>query len=134
MKASTQRRFTTLDGSLNTLDDTLAVLSELLDLAPPLLFCVVDGFQDLDDRSTEQYICKLLGTLRHHMAKTGPSSMGSDRILKILFTTAGRADCLLEGFSEDELIFAKRPSAGRRPGKPMAGRRSLSPTPVRELQ
>ena len=44
----------------------MTVLGELLDLSPPMLFCVIDAFEALDDRSTTNHMTTLVNTLRGH--------------------------------------------------------------------
>ena len=49
-----QQMLELLDGSLETWEVATTVLSELLDLSPPMLFCVIDNFQELDHKSTKR--------------------------------------------------------------------------------
>ena len=122
-----QRDFETLDGSLYTFGSAVAILKSLLDLSPPVLFCVIDGIEQLDDQSTRACLTDFVNALRGHDTRH-QSLTASKRTLKILFTTAGRSRCLLNNLSEDEVVFAEQSTAGRRPGKPSPGRRTLSPT------
>ncbi len=121
-------RFAKLDGSAQSYDEAIGILGELLDLSPPMLFCVIDSFEILDDISTMAPITSFINTLRGHKLYKGPLSTGSDRVLKILFTTAGRSRALLTELNENELVFAER--AGFASGN----RRSLSPTPLKALK
>ena len=127
-------KFAVLDGSLDTWSDAMAVIGELLDLAPPMLFCVINDFQLLDDKSTSQYLEAFLDTMRGHTKIGGSSSEGPKRVLKILFTTAGSSRCLLSHLTRKELVFAEHNRTARRPGKAMIGQRSLSPTALKELR
>ena len=129
-----EQRFTKLDGRVDSLDEAIAVLGELLDLSPPMLFCVIDGFETLDDRSTTKHMTAFVNTLRGHKIYRSPLSKGSDRVLKILLTTAGRSRNLLADLKDEELVFAERASSAQNPGRPSAGRRSLSPTPLEALK
>lgn len=122
-----RQRFEALDGSLDSWNDAVAILNDLLDVSPPVLFCVIDGFEQLDDTSTQKCMGELIEALRGDSI-TNKDSAGSKRILKVLFTTAGRSKCLLTNLEESELVFAEQSSAGRRQGKPLPGRRALSPT------
>ena len=121
-----EQRFNELRGGLDTYGDAIAMLGELLDLSPPMIFCVIDGLERLDDSSAEQYVTAFVDTFHGHR-KYGLVSQASDRALKVLFTTAGRSRTLLTDLEEDELVFAEQAGFGRRPGRPSAGRRSLSP-------
>ena len=112
----------------------MTVLGELLDLSLPMLFCVIDNFQELDHKSTKRYMRMLLNTLRGHTEIASTANTWPDRVLKILFTTAGSSRCLLTHLSNDELVFAEKSSSARRAGKPGPGRRSLSPSGLEELQ
>lgn len=125
-----KQRFERLDGSLDSYDEAVTVLGKLLDLSPPMLFCVIDAFEALDDRSTARHVTAFVDTLRGHKIYKSPLSTGSDRVLKILFTTAGRSRSLLTDLRDDELVFAERAGSALNPGRLSAGRRSLSPTPL----
>ena len=115
-----------LDGTTRTFDGAIAILKDLLDLAPPVLFCVIDGFEVLDDQSTRQYLTDFVKALEGHRFGNEDTT-ASRRTSKFLFTTAGRSRSLLNHLQEEELVFAERSSAGRKPGKPSPGRRALSP-------
>ena len=128
------QRFAKLDGSTQSYDEAASLLRELLDLSPPMLFCIIDAFETLDDRSTTAPMTTFVNSLRDHKVYNGPGSTGSDRVLKILFTTAGRSGTLLTELTEDELIFAERAGSALKTGRPSGGRRSLSPTPLKELK
>ena len=121
------QKFAKLDGSIDSYDEAIVVLGELLDLSPPILFCVIDAFEALDDRSTTKHMTTLVNTLRGHKIYKSPLSQLSDRVLKILFTTAGRSRSLLTDLRDDELIFSEQA------GRSSAGRRSLSPTPLKTI-
>ena len=129
-----EQRFAKLDESVDSYDEAITVLGELLDLSPPMIFCVIDALEVLDDRSTTKHMTAFINTLRGHKIYRNPPAEGSDRVLKILFTTAGRSSSLLTNLSDDELVFAERASSARNPGRPSAGRRSLSPTPLKVLK
>ena len=121
------RDFEALDGSLDTFGSAVVILKSLLDLSPPVLFCVIDGIEQLDDQSTRACLKDFVDALRGHDT-CHQSLTASKRTLKILFTTAGRSRCLLSHLSENEIVFAEQSTAGRRPGKPSPRRRTLSPT------
>ena len=73
-------RFAKLDGSVQSYDEAIGILGELLDLSPPMLFCVIDSFEILDDRSTTSHLTSFVNTLRGHKLYKGPLSTGSDRV------------------------------------------------------
>ena len=120
------QRFKELDGSMDTWAKALTIMKDLLDLAPPTLLCVIDGFDRLEEQSTEGVLSDFLKALCERVVADRGTS-GSPRVLKVLFTTAGRSGCLLAHLEDDQVVFAEHSSAGRRPGKPSSGRRSLSP-------
>lgn len=128
------QRFALLDGSLGSFNHALTALSNLLDLSPPLLFCVIDNIQELEETSTRRYLEMFIDTLRGHTKTRDARSTDSYRVLKIFFTTAGRSKSLLDHLSNDELVFAEQSNTARRPGRPSTGRRSFSPSPLRILQ
>ncbi len=128
------QRFALLDGSLESFNHALTVLGDLLDLSPPLLFCVIDNIQELEETSTRRYLGMLIDTLRGHTKTRDARSTDSNRILKTFFTTAGRSRSLLDHLSNEELVFAEQVNTARRPGRPSTGRRSFSPSPFRDLQ
>ena len=89
-----ETRFQRLDGTAGTWEDALLVFSDLLGLMPDAVLCVLDGFQWLDDRSTNKYLKGLLQVLR------------GDK-LKVLFTTTGRSACLRQAISSSETLVVE---------------------------
>lgn len=123
-----RQSFERLDGCSESLDDALEVLGQLLDQSPPILLCIIDGLQKLDNQDTRRHLTILLETLRCQRKTKSVDSPSPDHFLKILFTTAGRSRCLLDGLSRSELVFAEHSSTSRRlSGGSTPGRRSLSP-------
>jgi hypothetical protein len=114
-------RFGGLDGTLNTLEEAIFVLNDLLDLSPPNLFCVIDGLQQLDDQSTDYHLKSMINTLR---SKTKPDDQTSNRI-KLLFTTAGASRALLDSLSMEELVLVEQSSVAQAQGQEMPGRQLL---------
>lgn len=129
-----QQRLALLDGSSDSLEDALKVLGDLLDLAPSVLLCVIDGFQQLDDPSTGAHLKMFLETLRGHRRIKNIKPEGSDRLLKILFTTAGKSRCLLNELSREELVFAESSGTSSTPERVNRARRSLSLRMVADLR
>lgn len=106
---STQK-LSLLDGTLKSWNVAIGLLRELLQLAPKTLFCIIDGFQVLDDRSTEKYLVGLVEMLRGQ-SQSGPGTS------KVLFTTTGRSRALLGVLSHSELILADRDGAKDGPAR-----------------
>ncbi|KAF5132765.1 hypothetical protein E5D57_003385 [Metarhizium anisopliae] len=84
-------RFSPLDGTLESWDECMAVIRELTELLPDVVFCVIDGLHWLDDTSTDKYLKELI-----HLLRGGK--------LKVLFTTSGRSACLREELSSSETL------------------------------
>lgn len=123
-----RQSFERLNGCPESLDDALDILGELLQQSPPILLCIIDGLQKLDDQETRRHLTQLLETLRGQRIPRSADIANPDLVLKILFTTAGRSRCLLNGLSRNELVFAESSNSSRRtPGRSTPGRRSLSP-------
>ena len=105
----------------------MAVLGKLLDFSPPVILCVIDGFEELDHKTTKHYLNMFLEKLRGHKMIKDPQARDTERVIKTLFTTSGGSKCLLNSLTRDELVFTQQSSAARNPGKPASSRRSLSP-------
>ena len=123
-----RRSFERLNGSSESLDEALKILGYLIDRSPPVLLCIIDGLQKLDDQETRQHLTLLLETLRGQRRTRSADIASPDHVLKILFTTAGRSRCLLNGLQRNQVIFGERSNSSRRiEGRGTPGRRSLSP-------
>lgn len=84
-------RFLSLDGSIQTFHLALDLLRDSLTHAPPALYCVIDGLQWLDDRSTVPMMDSLIQVLRDFTTESGEMGI----TFKLLLTTAGPARSLL---------------------------------------
>ncbi|CZT20229.1 uncharacterized protein RCC_06086 [Ramularia collo-cygni] len=84
-------RFRSLDGDIETFEAGLGLLHDGLSQAPPALYCVIDGLQWLDDRSTDQMMDSLVRALQDYALQ----SSGLGIAFKLLLTTAGPARSLL---------------------------------------
>ncbi|KUI53386.1 hypothetical protein VP1G_00696 [Cytospora mali] len=84
-----EERFLSLDGSMGTWSEALAVFRDLTTLSPGTIYCVIDGFHWLDDKTTNLALAQLVECLRGGR-------------LKVLFTTSGRSGCLLENLEPEE--------------------------------
>lgn len=92
-------RFSLLDGTLASWKEVLSLIGILLDYAPPLLFCVVDGLDVLRDQSTSHYIQSLLRAFLVHVGRQSVL-LESQQLHKVLFTISGPATWLEEVVSE----------------------------------
>jgi hypothetical protein len=95
-KDFSKNRFSRLDGSGDTLGEAMAVLSDLIEVLPGKVFCIIDGIQWLDDRSTTVSLTSLVAALRTEK-------------LKVLFTTSGESRGLLHSLSRSELLILDTP-------------------------
>ncbi|RHZ48498.1 uncharacterized protein CDV56_102008 [Aspergillus thermomutatus] len=108
-------RFTSLDGTLTSWKTVLSLIDALLHYAPPLLVCVIDGLDKLQDESTDTHIRDLVRTLmthtRHRVDDTADGSRNQKVLLKVLFTVADRPSSLVETMSENQLILSESTGA-----------------------
>ncbi|RHZ71308.1 hypothetical protein CDV55_108240 [Aspergillus turcosus] len=108
-------RFTSLNGTLSSWKTVLSLIDALLHYAPPLLVCVIDGLDKLQDESTDAYIRDLVRTLmthtRHRVDDTTDGSWNQKVLLKVLFTVADRPSSLVETMSENQLILSESTGA-----------------------
>ncbi|KUI67665.1 hypothetical protein VM1G_03036 [Cytospora mali] len=86
-----EERFLSLDGTMGTWSKALAVFRDLTTLSPGTIYCVIDGFHWLDDKTTDLALAQLVECLRGGR-------------LKVLFTTSGRSGCLLENLEPEEIF------------------------------
>lgn len=84
-----EERFLSLDGSLDTWAEALEMFRDLVSLVPGTVYCVIDGFHWLDDKTTDLALAQLVECFRGGR-------------LKVLFTTSGRSGCLLESLETGE--------------------------------
>lgn len=106
-------RFSRLDGTLKTWNEAVDLFNDLLQFMLKILLCVIDGFQWLDDRSTDKYLKDFVKILRG-------GAVPSSNAFKVLLTTTGRSRALLGELAQTELCLADRDgshgSAARRGG------------------
>lgn len=84
-------RLSLVNGTLDSLSETLRLLGDVLRILDMQLLCVVDGLHWLDDRSTNAILPELVKTLRNGHTK-------------VLFTTTGRSACLQREVSRMEKL------------------------------
>lgn len=94
-KVLSKIRFHQLDGTADTWDDATALFRDIRELLPGRIFCVIDGFQWLDDKSTAKDLVEFVEILRQSR-------------LKVLFTTNGHSRCLLGYLLQSELLILDR--------------------------
>lgn len=112
----TAARFDSLDGSNKSWNTALELLKDMLDMAPPLLSCIIDGIHTFHEISTGQ-IHQLVEVFRHAMQTEG-------KIFKALFTTYGRATKLVFELRGNEMVIMEGSQHfGGLPGGPMPGTR-----------
>lgn len=104
-------RFRFLNDTLGCWKEVLSLIDCLLSLAPPLLVCVIDGLDVLQDDSTDVYIRSLVRVLlthtRHETMEMPGGKHGQRVLLKVLFTVAGRPSSLVETLSENLHILTE---------------------------
>ncbi|KAE8157974.1 hypothetical protein BDV40DRAFT_276869 [Aspergillus tamarii] len=104
-------RFSPLNGTMTSWKEVLSLIDMLLYLAPPVLVCIIDGLDVLEDSSTDGPIRSLVRTLlthtRHQTSPAADGSQNQDVLLKVLFTVAGRPNTLVETLSENRLILSE---------------------------
>ncbi|KAK2776167.1 phytanoyl- dioxygenase family protein [Colletotrichum kahawae] len=93
-------RFKALDGSLGTWSQATSILTDLGELMPGPVLCIIDGLHWLTDRGTDNYLSDLLKILR------------GDKWKVLLFTT-GRSVVLQDELSRSEISTVDVRSFGR---------------------
>ena len=115
----TAERFQALDGTMKTWKEALSLLEDLLSCSKPVLYCVVDGLQWLDDPATEEHLNELVAAMQR---STAPKK-NRPVVLKVLFTTTGRSSCLLRNLDHAGLVLA---DDGALEGQSLRGRQRLA--------
>jgi hypothetical protein len=115
----TDGRLALLDGTLASWTDTVSLLRDLVQAVPKPLFCIIDGFQVLDDWSTEELLEELVKVLH------GGNANGTEgEKLKVLITTTGRSRALMKVLEPNNLILADQDGAVGSPAR-RGGRSNL---------
>ncbi|KAJ5673769.1 hypothetical protein N7462_009208 [Penicillium macrosclerotiorum] len=108
-------RFLQLDGSMYSWKAALALVDTLLHFVPPLLVCVIDGIDTIQDASTDVALRELIRVLlthtRHQPQPMDLDSPGPTFLFKVLFTVAGRPSALVETMSENQVIMSESTAA-----------------------
>lgn len=89
-------RFSLLDGTLANWKEVLSLIDILLRYSPPLMVCVIDGLDVLEDVSTKVYIQSLLRIFLVHVGRQSVPMPDGNHLLKVLFTVTGRPERLVE--------------------------------------
>ncbi|KAI9163967.1 hypothetical protein HJFPF1_05602 [Paramyrothecium foliicola] len=122
----TWSRFANLDGTTHTLQDAIYLLEQLLQCTQlPMLLFVIDGLNVLENDSqgsTDEALDELVRCLN---GLSAPGAVGSERIMKMLFTTSGISDVLYKQLAEEDIIICSR-GTSRRGGRLQAGRQTVS--------
>lgn len=101
-----------LDGTRNSLPGAIKLLQDLTQVVPKPLFCIVDGFQVLDDWTTEALLEDLVKVLNG-----GVENSGGGKTLKVLITTTGRSRALMRLLESKDLLLADRDGAVNSPAR-----------------
>ena len=121
----TKSRFAHLDGTLETFDEALDILADLLFLILDTFLIIIDGIEQLDDTSVDDTVTEILEQLQETTLR---DSSKPKKAVKILYTTAGPCSAL-EGLDDDhlEVVKANERKALRSPGHLRKGRVMLHP-------
>jgi hypothetical protein len=112
-------RLSLLDGTPKSWTNAVSLLRDLVEDVPKPLFCIVDGFQILDDWSTEELLVDLVRVLKVE----GADGIEGEK-LKVLITTTGRSRALMKVLEPNDLILADRDGAVDSPAR-RGGRSNL---------
>lgn len=112
-------RLALLDGTLASWSDAVSLLKDLVQVVPKPLFCIVDGFQVLDDWSTEELLVELVEVL-----KGGNANDTGGEKLKVLITTTGRSRALMKVLEPNNILLADQDGAADSPAR-RGGRSNL---------
>ena len=90
----------------------MELLKDLIQVVPKPLFCILDGFQLLDDWSTDA----LVGDLINFLGGEGPDEV-EDKMLKVLITSTGRSRALMRLLEPKNILLADRDGAVDSPAR-----------------
>ena len=94
--------FKGFDGSIETFESALNLFEQVFQHAPANIYIIIDGIERLDDDpACEPLVEEFLMFLQDMRTDTG-----SDRVVKLLYTTAGQCESL-ETLDDDFLEFVK---------------------------
>lgn len=82
------KRFGKLDGSVKTLPDAIELLKDLIAAGPSLQFTVVDGLQ-IFGKHTSMVLREGVKQFVDMLCEVVKATKGSERVMKVLFTTDG---------------------------------------------
>ncbi|PLB39426.1 uncharacterized protein BDW47DRAFT_103036 [Aspergillus candidus] len=103
-------RFVPLNGKLTSWKEVLSLVDVLLFYSPPLMVCVIDGLDVIQDASTDQRLRSLVRTILSHTRHEKVAGPGGHRqrvILKVLFTVEGRPESLVKTLAENPLTVSQ---------------------------
>jgi hypothetical protein len=108
--AFTEERTSLLEGTTRSWSNAIELLRDLVVTVPKPVFCIVDGFQVLDDWSTETMVGDFVKAL-----KVYGSEEKIERAIKVLITTTGKSKALTKYLDVRELVLADRDGAVNSP-------------------
>ncbi|KAL8676251.1 MAG: hypothetical protein Q9224_007304 [Gallowayella concinna] len=115
-------RFNSLAKSSTQWHQVLDLLQDLLRLHLPLMVIVIDGFQILDDHSTEEQLREFIDVIKE---STKYDVENSEVVFKVLFTTSGNSVAILSTLSDQEIVLATQSRVGHSSGRARPGWTSL---------
>ena len=122
----TKDHFEDFDGSIETFERALKLFKQLFQYGPANIYLIIDGIERLDDDPACESLLKFLTFLEDMIIDTG-----SNRIVKLLYTTAGECESL-ERLDDDFLEFVK-PKARKAKHRRRGMKRLREFDPEREL-
>lgn len=99
-----------VDATVETeVDDVLVVFRSLKAVAPPHLHCVIEGFQELEDRGDPQHtqdlenVVREISSLDHPPGTDQEAPEESSGTLKLMYLSDGYVDVLAQAIADDRL-------------------------------
>ncbi|KAK0514347.1 hypothetical protein JMJ35_002964 [Cladonia borealis] len=97
-------RFTSLDGTVSTLNAALELMRDLMSVCLPWVIFIVDGIERLDYGQGQQGCEEFVKTLRQ-LTTTKPRDGEPQRIYKVLFTTSEKPGALMRTLDVKEILL-----------------------------
>lgn len=115
-----EERFSTLDGTLRTWKDALELFENLVDgVRLPLLLFVVHGLNILEEEAQGIAAEALEGLVQCFARLANPLTGDEGTVIKVLFTTSGLSEVLLDLLDEDCVIACNSSSGpAKKRGRP----------------
>ena len=93
---------TKLTSDLDCFEQALLLLDAALQNGKSIVYCVIDGIQEIEDRFTLKYLEMLIKLLKKRAAGVGEQQVK----LRVLLTTSGRSRCLIRNLGRFEMVLA----------------------------